>query len=157
SPVAEGYARVREAVKRALSLEPQLADAHVTMGRILLINEWNWKGAQAALSRALELEPRNSRALPLAADRATCHDEREYALAAYRHSIEGDPLSAATYNNLALALFFGGRLAEAEDAYRRALELAPRSSVALAFRAINLAALGRGEEALAEASQAADA
>src|SRR5262245_36901072 len=156
-PVAEGYARVREALQRALSLEPHLADAHVTSGRFLLTYEWNWKGAQAAASRALELEPRNSRALRLAADLSTCRGDLEHALATYQRSIEGDPLSAATYNNLGLALFFGGRLAEAEEAYRRAVELAPRSSVGLAFRAINLAALGRGEEALAEASHAADA
>lgn len=66
-------------------------------------------------------------------------------------AIEQDPLSASAYQSLGITLDAADRLAEAEQAYRKALELAPQRHGALAFLGLNLLAQGRGDEALAEA------
>src|SRR5207245_6580801 len=42
APMAEGYGRAREAVARALALEPDLADGHAVMGWIRLVYDWDW-------------------------------------------------------------------------------------------------------------------
>ena len=63
APVAEGYARAREAVARALALEPDLAEAHAQMGWIQMTHDWDWRGAEASYRRALELAPGNAAVL----------------------------------------------------------------------------------------------
>ena len=78
------------------------------------------------------------------------------AIALYRQAVAQDPLSAAGYHNLGMALDASDRLAEAEAAYRKALELAPQREGARAYLALNLLAQGRGDEALAEASREPD-
>ena len=59
-PAVEGVARAREAVARALALEPDLAEGHAGMGWIQMYYDWDWHAAEASLQRALELAPGNA-------------------------------------------------------------------------------------------------
>ena len=63
-PVAEGYARAREAVERALSLDPELAEAHASLGHYLLFYEWDCPQAEESFLRALELNPKTVSSRP---------------------------------------------------------------------------------------------
>ena len=47
----------RAAALRALELDPQLAEAHVSTGRIKFSYDWDWSGAEKDFGRALELDP----------------------------------------------------------------------------------------------------
>src|ERR1700731_350275 len=58
-PAAEGHRRAREAVERALALNPDLPEAHTQMGRIKQQVDFDWAGADASYLRAVELEPGN--------------------------------------------------------------------------------------------------
>jgi tetratricopeptide (TPR) repeat protein len=60
-------------------------------------------------------------------------------------------LRAAAYENLGHALHAANRFAEAEKAYRKALELAPLHVLVHAHFSLTLLAQGRNEEALQEA------
>ena len=60
APLAEGIGRAREAVERALSLEPDLAEGHARWAWIQMIHDWDWRGAEASYRRALELAPGNA-------------------------------------------------------------------------------------------------
>jgi adenylate cyclase len=60
-PVAEGFARAREAVARALALEPDLAEGHTQMGLIQMQHDWDWRGAEASYRRALGAGTRQRR------------------------------------------------------------------------------------------------
>ena len=62
-PVADGYRRAREAAEKALALDPQLADAHLAMGRIQRSYDWDWAAADASFRKALDLEPGSAEAL----------------------------------------------------------------------------------------------
>src|SRR5204862_6628617 len=42
-PAAEGYTQAREAVARALAIEPNLAEAHSQIARIQAFYEWDWR------------------------------------------------------------------------------------------------------------------
>ena len=53
----------REAAEKALALDPQLVDAHLAMGWISSVYDWDWAAADASYRRALDLEPGNARAL----------------------------------------------------------------------------------------------
>ena len=153
TPVTEGFARGRDAVERALALEPDLAEGHALLGWIQTNHDWDWRGAEASYRGALELAPGNAGVLRGAGTLAGHLGHLDEAIALDRRALEQDPLSAVAYNNLGLALEWDGRLADAEAAYRKALELAPQCASAHAKLALNLLAQGRGEEALAEAMQ----
>src|SRR5712671_6779347 len=58
-PEEEGNRLAREAVERALALNPNLAEAHIQMGRIKGQVDFDWAGAYASRQRAVELEPGN--------------------------------------------------------------------------------------------------
>ena len=150
-PLAEGLGRAREAAARALALEPKLAEAHAATGWIHMNYDWDWRGAEAAFSRALELAPGNAAGLRHAAGLAFRLGRLDEAIALWGHAIEQDPLNATAYHSLGITLDAADRLAEAEQAYRKALELAPQRHGAHAFLGLNLLAQGRSDEALEEA------
>src|SRR6202030_2560561 len=56
-PAEEGHRLGREAVERALALNPNLAEAHAQMGRIKQQVDFDWVGADASVQRAIALEP----------------------------------------------------------------------------------------------------
>ncbi len=151
APVEEGYRQARHAVERALSLEPDLAEAHAVMGWIQMSYELDWRGAEVSMRRALELAPGNTHVLRRAGVWAHCLGRDDEAIALHRQAVELDPLSAATYRGLAGMLLNADRAAEA--AFSKALELAPNMAACHAYLALALLALGRGEQAVAEAKQ----
>jgi tetratricopeptide (TPR) repeat protein len=75
------------------------------------------------------------------------------AIAMYRQALEQDPLSAAAYHSLGLALHSLDDFAAAEEAFRRALELAPQRISTHAQLALIALAQGRPDDALAEAKR----
>jgi len=157
APVADGYARAREAVERALSLEPELAEGHAGLGWIRATYDRDWRGAKASYARALELAPGSPQALRRVGVLTDVLGGAEEAIGLYRRVVEQDPLSAGTYQNLGVAFHGTGRFTEAEAAYRKALELAPRAIGVHSYLAMTLLAQGRGEEATAAAMRETDA
>ena len=59
SPVAppDAWQRARAAAERALTLAPDLADAHAAMAEVKMYYEWDWAGAEREFRRANELNP----------------------------------------------------------------------------------------------------
>jgi tetratricopeptide (TPR) repeat protein len=152
----EGWRRAREAAERALSREPDLAEGHATLAYILLYYDWDWRGAEASMRRALELAPGNASVLRQASTVADTLGHVEEAIVLCRRAVEQDPLSAGTYFNFGRLLYAADRLAEAEAVYRKVLELAPQRALTRAFCSLVLLALDRAEEALAEAMREPD-
>ena len=153
----EGVARAREAVARALALEPDLAEAHALMGFIRMTYDWDWHAAEASTQRALELAPGNADVLLPAGLLAHRLGRLDHAIALYRQALAQDPLRVSGHHSLAVALDSRDLFAEAEVAHRKVLELVPQNdSGAHAQLALNLLAQGRGDEALAEAAREPD-
>ena len=150
TPMLEGYGRSREALDRALALDPDLAEAHAAMAWNRL-NTWDWHGAEASVGRALELAPGEAAVLLRAASLASFQGRLDEAIEFYGRALKQDPLSRVAYYNLGLAFYAANRLVEAERACRKALELAPQASGTHAGLALVLLAQSRGEEAVAAA------
>ena len=156
-PVAEGMDRAREAVERALSLNPDLPEGHVQIGWIRMSYDWDFLGAEASMARALELTPANAIAFNAAGLLAKAFGRLDRAIGFYRRALEQDPLSSVYFRNLGSALEDAGRFGEAEAAYRSALELAPQSAgMTRGNLSLTLLALGRDEDALAEGTRGPD-
>ena len=155
-PRSQAIRQARDAVERALAIEPDLPEAFVRLTIIYLFHEWDWKGAEAACRRALELAPGDAATLNAAGVLSMVLGRPEESIEYHRRAAEQDPLSASPHANLGLSLVRAHRFDEAETAFRRTLELAPQRLLARSFLALALVHQGRGEEALAELAREPD-
>ena len=151
APVVEGYTRAREAAGRAVALEPDLAEAYAALGQVQIAFDWDWKGAEASYRRALELAPGSAEVLRGASTPPLQFGRHAEAVDLARRAVEQDPLSATGYVMLGRTYRATGALDKAHEAFRKALELAPQRIMTHFWLAITHQALGRDEEALAEA------
>jgi serine/threonine protein kinase/tetratricopeptide (TPR) repeat protein len=155
TPITEGRRRSREAIERSLALEPDLAEGHASLS-FLQMSDFDVKGAERSVRRALELAPGNAVVLRRAGIVARLQSHFEEGLEFFRRSVEQDPLQPATYSNLGYTLYLMGRLNEAEAAVRKSLELSS-SDVHTATLIHILLAQDRAPEALAETTRVEDA
>ena len=121
----EGRRLAREAVERALSLNPNLAVAHAQMGRIKQAIDYDWAGANASYQRAVELEPGNPEGVGLAALSAAELGHFDEALQLARRAVDLDPLNAGSWEALAETELFMGQLDQSAADSKKALELDP--------------------------------
>ena len=143
----EGFFRARAAAERALQLDPELADAHVTLGLGQLFAFWNWPGAERELQEAIALNPKLAVARSVNALYLITCGRFEEAFAEARQGRELDPLSHFTNMSVAWVHHFAG---QHEDAAREALrtrDLAPALEEAGNILIGSYEALGRYEEA----------
>src|SRR6266446_2611477 len=149
-PLIEGRRQAREAVQQALALDPNLAEAHASIGQFKREADWDWTGANASLQRALELDPGNSAVLNLAAGLADSFGRFEEAVELLRRAIALDPLNAAMRGSLAEICSILGRQEEAEAEFQKALELDPDLPPNHEGLGLLYLAQGRAQDALAE-------
>ena len=124
-PAAEGHRLAREAVERALALNPKLAAAHAQMARIQHQVDFDWAGADTSAQRALALEPGNPENLTSAASAAAILGRLDEAVQLSRRAVDLDPLNGDSWGSLGENEFFLGRLDEAAADSKKALELNP--------------------------------
>jgi serine/threonine protein kinase/TolB-like protein len=124
-PVEEGFRQSREAIERALVLDPNLGAAHAALGLIDLSPGFKWAAADASFQRAVALEPGNSRALQGAGALARTLGRFTEAVTLHQRATVVDPLSSGAYSQFGLALHYAGRQEEAKAAFNKALELDP--------------------------------
>jgi TolB-like protein/Tfp pilus assembly protein PilF len=125
APRRNNVDKVRAGVARALALDPNLADAHVMQARILLNYDWDWPGTEMSLKRAIELSPGLASAYETYCWLLLGQGRRDEALAAARQTVTLDPQSSYMAFTEGRVLHRVRRYREAEDAYRRAIDLDP--------------------------------
>jgi eukaryotic-like serine/threonine-protein kinase len=143
----DGFARARAAATRALALDPDLADAHVTIALAELFEGWSWSGAERELKQAIALNPKLAVAHGFYGLYLATVARFDEALAEARLARELDPLSIIANMSVAWVCHFDGRHEEALREAIRARELAPALEEAGNVMAASYDALGRFEEA----------
>jgi TolB-like protein/DNA-binding winged helix-turn-helix (wHTH) protein/Tfp pilus assembly protein PilF len=150
----EAEAPSQAAAQRALELDPRLAEAHVSMGRIKYV-EWDWAGAEEAFGRALELDPNS-------VDARFFHGMLFMALGrfpeavAHMHKAEQlDPLSATVQSGFGRILYRARRFEEAIPHLKKAIALEPNSRGGYGRLADVYEEMGRYAEALSLAKKEA--
>jgi TolB-like protein/Tfp pilus assembly protein PilF len=146
----EGHRLAREAVERALALNPNLAEAHAQMGRIKQQVDFDWAGADASLQRAIALEPGDSEIARLAGGSAAILGRFDEALQLNHRAVEFDPLNADSWESLAEIEYFMGQLDEAAADCKNALDLSPDAWLSHDLLSQIYIAQGRPQDALPE-------
>jgi len=121
----EAYAKAREASATALSLNPNLAAAHVAHGKLLEILEFDRNGAETEYRHALQLAPNDRDAKDALALLTAERGDPERAIEEIRESLTDDPLRAVSYAKMSQYLAALGRIDEAVDATRTSIEMSP--------------------------------
>jgi adenylate cyclase len=148
-PVALENARLAD--ERAVKLDPNLAIAHAGLGEIHRAYDWDWAAADRELKLALSLAPNDGDVLFLGAIQSLSAGRLDEALRRVSAASAKSPLSPEPYNILNIIQVRRGRLAEAEAAGRRALELRPTFAGGHYFVAIAHLVGGEPQAALMEA------
>lgn len=148
--------RAKTAAEKALALNPDLAEAHASLGFLAETHEWDWATAEREYKRALELDPGDARTHNWFAGYLTYRGRLEEAIAEAKHARELDPLSLPINNALAGRLLVAGRYDEALNQVRQTLDLDPH--FAPAHQTLGWAYLNRGkqQDAIQEFEQALD-
>ena len=90
----ELYGKARSATDKALALDPNLADAHSSLGRIKHWYDWDWSGAENSFRRAIELNPNSVNARQFYSRLLTTLGRYDEALNEMYKAQELDPRSA---------------------------------------------------------------
>jgi TolB-like protein/DNA-binding winged helix-turn-helix (wHTH) protein/Tfp pilus assembly protein PilF len=151
-PTKEGQRLAREAVERALALDPNLAAAHTQIGFIKRFVDFDWVGADESMQRAIALEPGNPESLRAAATGAALFGRFDEALALARRAIDLDPLNAVSRGRLGWVEYQMGALDKAVVDLKRSLELNPDATGRGLLTEIYVLQ-GRPQDALAEIEQ----
>ena len=139
--------RASAAAYAALDLDPGLAEAHAAMGICRMFHSWDWIGAEHALNKALELEPRSPVTHMYIGLLHTALGRHDEAIAAARRGRELDPLSLLMQMGVAWTLYFARRYQESLDALREVTLLDPGFPDALSFLGVIYERLGLLERA----------
>ena len=155
---SEGMQQARKDARRALEIDPGLADAHVSLAAVLEAYDWNWAGAEREYRRALQLNPWLSTAHLWYGMFLRDQGRLKEGLAELRRAAQLEPFSVMTSINIAHAFMLDRNYGAAADAARHAAEMAPelvtaQLILANALRADSKAA--ESDEVLARAVQSA--
>jgi TolB-like protein/DNA-binding winged helix-turn-helix (wHTH) protein/Tfp pilus assembly protein PilF len=149
-PKEDGYRVAREAVERALALNPNLAAAQAQMGRIKQQVDFDWTGADASFQRAAALEPGNPESVRIAASSARMLGRFDEALQLSRRAVDLDPLNADSWQSLGDTEYYAGQLDESATDYEKALELNPDVFPGNISLSRTYIVQGRAQDALSE-------
>jgi pentatricopeptide repeat protein len=144
-PVIE-RAKVVSTARKALELDPELAEAHVLLAEMEK-EQWHWAEAEAEYKRALELNPSDAAAHNGLARWLISHGRTDEALAWVKRGRELDPL-AVSGTEVAWILFHARRYDEATHELRSVLAVRPDDPAALWFLGFVLVANGQPDEAI---------
>ncbi len=148
----EALRRGREAAESALLLDPDLGDAHCSMGYVKMLSDFDWAGAEAAFKRALQLSPASADAFSTYARMCGALERYDEAMAMGQRAHELDPMAhRADVTNMLLR---AGRYEEALQAALQSVEFDPTYDRAHATLGWAYLKTGRPTEGVAELEQA---
>jgi TolB-like protein/tetratricopeptide (TPR) repeat protein len=143
---AEARPKVLVAARKALELDPELVEAHVSLAETLA-GDWRWAESEAEYRRAIELSPSDAGAHISFAHWFLCQGRTEEALSWARRAQELDPLALHGVQ-VGWILFQSHRYNEAIQELRTVLAIAPEDPFALWFLGYALIGAKQPDEAI---------
>jgi adenylate cyclase len=128
-PSKEAVVKEKEFAQKALELEPELPEAHLSLA-CALAGAFDWQNAQVEFDRAIELNPNLAWAYEIYAWFLGGLGRLDEAIAKDKKAIELDPLNSFFQAALAYFLYHARRYDDAIVQVRRTLELDPASTLA---------------------------
>jgi adenylate cyclase len=147
--------KAKEAALKALRLDPNLAEAHAALGKVLYFNDIDLAGSIREYQRAIELKPNYATAHHwLGNDSLLGLGRFEEAIAEGKRAVELDPLSSIINADFGVTLYVARRYDDAVTQLRKTLEIDPTFYYAQYWLGIVLQQKGNLAGALAQFEKA---
>jgi TolB-like protein len=128
-PIESAFKVAEESSRRAIVLDPGLADAYALLASMRTLR-FDWQGGTAMVDKALLLDPANSNALVTRAAITQATQSPLAAIAAIQPALDRDPRNLLARRYAARIMLYAGRLDEAEGVLRQILAVSPTFSAA---------------------------
>lgn len=142
--------KAKAAALKALEIDDQLAEAHVSLGNIESTYELDWKSAERAFRRALEINPYYSLARQYYANFLSKVGRMEEAFSEITAAYDIDPLSLSVNLTMGKTYHYAGRFEEAIKKGHEILEIEPRFGPANGLIGLAQLAMGQYQDAVRE-------
>ena len=153
-PPKEILPKVKAAARRAIELDPLLADPHATLGYATGLFEWDFETAQRELEEAMRLNPNYPWAPHWLGILMCSRGHVRRALELIEMSKELDPLSPIINVGAGIPLHVAGRYDEAVSCYRAVLETDPALAPGHYYLGMTLEMRGDCDDAVREIERA---
>jgi serine/threonine-protein kinase len=123
SPSGPSLAAAKAAANKAIAIDPDLAMAHLALGKGAFWFEWDWRRAEEEYRRALQLDPSNADAHRMYAHLLSNTGRHAEAFREADAALQLDPLSLLNSAMRGQFLLHGGEIDAAIAEERRVLEI----------------------------------
>jgi len=134
-PYQQAFADARVAALRALAIDAESADAHVALGQVLFLSDWDWPNAERSFARALEINPNHPEAFLHYGGLMEALGRLDRGLQLKQQALERDPTSALAHVLIAVSYWNQRRYDDTIAWVDRALQRDPKHPFAHQLRA----------------------
>ena len=124
----KAYGEARRAVDKAVSLAPDLAEVRIAVGSQAMNPDLDFRTAEKEFRRALQSAPSNAAANNGLSLALMCQGRLVEAEQSCREAISLDPLQSYSWYNIGRVTVGLGHYKEAEELFRKGLEIQPQAS-----------------------------
>ena len=145
----------KSAAQKAIELDPDLADGHVSLALVKLSYDWDLAGAAREFSRALELNPNSATARHWYSHYFMAAGDLGRATEQMREALRLEPLSPSINIGVGWCLYYSRHYDQAIEQFRSVVEIDP--SLPLAHQTLGMAYQQKGQfdQAIEEYKRAA--
>src|SRR5438309_2529496 len=152
-PEKEAIAKEKEFAQKALELDPELAEAHMSLA-LTLVADYDWRNGLKEFDRALELNPNLAFAYELQAWTVNGLGRFDEAIAKTRKAVELDPLNPFFQMSLSFYQYWARQYDDAIVQARKTLEMDPNSAISHVLLGLSFLKKGDTAGAIAELQKA---
>src|SRR5208337_1755287 len=128
---SEAFPKAKASALKALALDKDLAEAHVSLGYSALVYDWNYPEAEKEFRKAIELRPDYATAHQYYAYYLTAMGDLDQAIAERRRAVSIEPRSPLLNAALGEAYYEAHRFSDSIGSYQAALSIDPHYAVAI--------------------------
>jgi TolB-like protein/Tfp pilus assembly protein PilF/class 3 adenylate cyclase len=154
SPSNEIFPQARGYAEKALKLDDTLSEAHLSIGIVKLLYDWDFAEADKELRRAKELDPKDAQVYHFYGHYLELLGRFDEAAAETKRGIEFDPTNLVINSELGLAYYWGHKFEQAAAQHRKTLEMDSSFTYASFCLALDYIQMRKYKEALAELNRA---
>lgn len=155
-PRDEGLALSREALDQALTIDPNFAEAHSSLGYRAMVYDSDLAAAARHFEHALSLEPTNLVVLGNSSGLLAKLGRLDEQITIREYVVAHDPLDPIDYNNLAVSYLHAERADDVIATIETLLMLSPERILAHYYLSLALLQKGENEAALEAIQQESD-
>lgn len=124
-PPNEAFPRAAAAANKALALDPELAEAHATLGFVHFYYDWDGAAAEREFNTAIRIDPNYAMAHSWRGFNLVVMGQPSEAVEEAKRAQEADPVSPIVGTNAAWVYFLAGQDDRARGILKRVIELDP--------------------------------